>query len=180
MSNLFNAMAYKIQNDKTMDLTLFIFQPTMKYGYEIIESFYQHCLQKNPTLPNNAIGIRIDDLDLYRNKDIVESNSPTHPILTIASITEEAYGVYSFHQEIRKNIRFIQQWLSIVFNKSKEIYVASPAEFNQLPPVLINALNTSKYLSIQNYRYLIPQGKENLWHKIEDLLKFYLGFRLLV
>lgn len=180
MSNLFNAMAYKIQNDKTMDLTLFIFQPTMKYGYEIIESLYQQQLKKNPTLPNNAVGIRIDNLDLYRNKEVVELNSPVHPILTITSITEEAYGVYSFHKEIRQTIRFVQQWLSIVFNNVGDVYQASNREFNQLPPVLINALINSKHLLIENYQYSIPKGKEDLWHKIEEILKYYLGFSLLV
>ena len=96
----------------------------------------------------------------------------------------ESIDIYVFDETTNTLRDFARSWMGIdeclEKDKSKEIYVASPAEFNQLPPVLINALNTSKYLSIQNYRYLIPQGKENLWHKIEDLLKFYLGFRLLV
>ena len=165
------ARLFGINQNKTTELTLELFTPCYGYLCKQIEPLYQKTIEIQRK-EDEYEGLWIEHQMFYRE----EEKFPEHikGYLHIdESLEQEGYKLHDFLMKVRKDVRFIQMWLSLVVDP------LNPTSTKEKLPLLLANTNP-KYKKSTTDVYSIPPGKEVTWKKAEELIEFYLGLKLIL
>ena len=147
----------------------YIFNTATTYCAEQIEQIYQDRIQKMEGTDTNHLGVVLHGKKIYRPFNMLTSMVSNGQMLFITETTEEEDKAYKFREKVCKDIKFVQQWFSILVNLDED-------SGKYIPPALMK----NYYEPAQSYTYTYPPGKESLWRKAEEIINYYLGLRLVL
>lgn len=162
---------FNIQTDKTTRIALQLFESCAQYVEQQVESLYRRTIEIKG-LEDNYCCLLINGNRYYRGQEYIPNHLNNIQYLPVdPSLQEEADKLEAFINQARKDARFIQMWLSLVVNERNVEITKS-----LMPPALARV---TQYKDI-DVEYKIPKGKEELWHKAEEKIQFYLGLKLVL
>lgn len=180
MSLEYFRLAFHSQADKTELLTYSLVNSVALYTSLLVEEYCQKVI-KSQNLDDDFFAFFFNGEVYYRSEEALLTRQKMKALRP--PINEESMNIFNMVDKLQEDIRFFQQWLSIVLCNSKAISDISLGTFNKFPPVIKDLVFKifdvpPEYLRL--YKYEVPKGKENLWIKAEKLIKYYLGFKLVV
>lgn len=167
-------LMFNIQKDKTTDITIELFKICEIYVSNQVEQLYQKTISlKN--LPDEFSSLIIGGYRYYRPEDKIPDRNILRKIQYLSldpSLQEEGNQLNAFVDQAKKDARFLQMWLSIAIDKNNLMKTKM-----MLPPALARLIESVRDIEVN---YCIPEGKEELWHRAEELINFYLGLKLVL
>lgn len=160
-----------IHNNKTAELTTLLFEHCYTYVCNQAEKLYQQTL-KAQGKEDECYGIYIGNTLFYRPKDVL--NFHHKKVITLDdSLRDQGDELESFFLQVKKDIRFIQMWLSLVIDATDAVSTRA-----KLPTILANIHPLYKVTAFREP--YIPKGKEQLWKQAENKISFYLGLKFVL
>lgn len=167
------ARLFGINQNKTAELTTLLFEPCYKYMCNQVENLYQQTL-KLQNKKDVYYGLYIGNVFFYRPEEkIAEHDTHQKWIRIDESLNANGQGIEDFLYKVRKDVRFIQMWLSLVINVIDPVTTRS-----KLPTTLANL--HPLYKNTDFTELSVPPGKELLWKQAEEKISFYLGLKLVL
>ena len=159
----------QIQKNKTQKLTQEIFEDVADYIGTRVEIVYQNALEAFP----------LEDIykgyfyagDLYVRNGL--SGAYLRWLNLDHSLDEQAEQVKIFIAQVRRDVRFIQMWLSTFVKLDDPVGTKE-----KFPSILIEI--DKEYKDIPITKQVIPEGKEELWEKATSIIEYYQGLRMVL
>ena len=157
---------FNVQADSSYRITLQIFEAAFTLYASLASKLFKEYIEVN----REARDFPGWQFSLYNKDYWFTDRDWSNRVLYMdeSLIKESAKAFHEYCNTLQKDIRQFQQWVSIWLNGEMMI-------MEYVPPILRKALNIS-----YNPEYVIPLGKEELWHKMENKINYYLGLKLLV
>lgn len=163
---------FKIQCDKTEPLISEIFYPFYEIFQNQVEELYKENI-KVLKLDDDYRGFYFNGDTLYR--DSIKINYFYHlngAIHLDKSLIPKGNELLDLRDKVRRDIRFLQMWLSTFYNDKE------PEETMRYLPSILN--NFGQFREVDTKSKIIPEGKESLWKKAEEIISYYVGLRLIL
>lgn len=162
---------FSINNDFSLPRVETIFEPCYEHINKIGEELYQKNIKALNLQDEYASFSLITRIFIRKSADIRAHKAyklcPVHE-----SLYEEADKLEKLLDKTDRDIRQIQMWFSLS---------RSEATKEQLPVTFYwpHTLKTALHIEVDE-PYIIPEGKEETWKKVESLINYYLGLKLLL
>ena len=164
---------FGINQNKTTDLTLLLFTPCYNFICKQVEELYQETI-KQQRKEDKYNGMYIGITYFYRPEDKQTTEVAKSSWIRIDdSLVKKGENLEAFLNKVRKDVRFIQMWLSLIVDPTSPVNTRA-----KLPNIL--ATQHPLYKTVEFSESIIPPGKEAVWNKAEELIKYYLGLKLLL
>lgn len=163
-------LEFDICENKTSALVRLVFEPCEKF----IASQIEHLITENARLdhsnPDDVNCIYINGTRFIRLGCGV---CGTHVARLLPEMEEKGQKFLEFFQQTRRDMKFLKMWLS-------QAIVSGDLEASRqrLPEILAKMSPT--YQNIPCDELKIPEGKEALWKKAENIISYYLGLSLVL
>ena len=162
---------FSINNDFSLPRVETIFEPCYEYICKIGEELYQKNIRALK-LQDEYYSFSLITRTFIRKPSPKYSHNPYKYCPIHESLYEEANKLEKLLDKTNRDIRQIQMWFSLS---------RSEATKEQLPVTFYwpHTLKTALHIEVDE-PYIIPEGKEETWKKVESLINYYLGLKLLL
>ena len=162
---------FKIQCDKTEPLISEIFHPFYEIFQKQVEELYKENI-KVLKIEDIYRGFNFDGNTFYRDIENTKYLYLKGTTSIDKSLINKAIALLELRDNVRKDIRFLQMWMSTFYNSY------DPEETKRYLPSILN--NFYPFSDVCTKSKIIPEGKESLWKKAEEIISYYIGLRLIL
>ena len=161
-------LAFNMNKNKTVVFIHWLLEDYMDYLMKEVEEQYQKTLRREQK-EDKFLGLVINNVKLYRDKRHIGYSSEPKGFLFISKPNEDESKLSVLYSKFIKDIRFFQQWFSLMLNKEGHLN-------SSITPPCLNEY----YFGYAALNYHVPQGKEATWKKGEQLVKYYRSLKMIL
>lgn len=161
-------LAFNMNKNKTTVFIHWLLEDYMDYLIKEVETQYQKSIRREQK-EDKYLGLVINNVKMYRDWKDIPITSDHKGFLFIAKPTEEESKLSVLYSKFLKDIRFFQQWFSLMLDKEGHLN-------SSIAPPCLNEY----YFGYTASDYHVPQGKESTWKKGEQLVKYYRSLKMIL